>query len=105
MPPFTKRERMALFGLALFGFAVPNGVFLYHLFAETGALDDALRNPVALVFVGEAFFLLGLFCWLLRRVRGTSPGWLGFLLMSIAGSMAFSVPALLWLRSRPRKER
>ena len=55
-----------------------------------------------MVFMGEAFLLLLLFAWLIK-IRGlTRPGWLTFtpLVLSLLGSMAFSVPAFLLLHAR-----
>ena len=100
MKPFTQTQERLLAGLALFGFIVPNGVFLYYAFMAPDVLKAALTNPVALVFIVEAFILLPIFAWLIHRQGYRSPGWFAFVVMSIIGSMAFSVPAFLYLVSR-----
>jgi len=100
MKPFTGTQEKSLLGLSSFGLLVPNGVFLYHAFSSRAELESALTNPVALVFIGEAFLLMFLLAWLIHRLGFRSPGWLAFLVMSLLGSMAFSVPAFLLLASR-----
>jgi len=100
MLPFTRVQERVLLGLALFGLVVPNGVFVYFSLVQPAALRAALANPIALVFIGEAFFLMFLVAWLIHRLGFRSPGWLAFILMSLAGSMVFSIPAFLYLASR-----
>lgn len=103
----TALEARVLAGLAALGLLVPNGIFLYYLFAEPAAVRAALANPVALVFVAEAFFLMFFFAWLLGRAGVRRPTGRWFVLLSLVGSMAFSVPATIWLlgKSRERPER
>ena len=100
MKPFSRGQEKALLALAIFGIIVPNGVFLYFSLIDATALHEALNNPIALVFMTEAFLLMLLFAWLIRRLGFRSPGWLVFLIMSLVGSMVFSVPAFLYLASR-----
>ena len=105
LPVFSKNEAAVLAGLAVFGFLVPNGAFLYWFVRDPGLLRAALANPIALMFILEALFLTGLFAWLLHRAGVRRPSGLVFLVVSVAGSLAFSVPATLWLlrknQSRP----
>ena len=100
MKPFTATQEKLLLALAVFGLIVPNGFFLYYLLVAPASLHAALSNPVALVFITEAFLLMFLFAWLIRHLGFCSPGWLAFLIMSLFGSMVFSVPAFLYLASR-----
>ncbi|GEP42797.1 hypothetical protein [Brevifollis gellanilyticus] len=100
MKPFTETQEKLLLGLALFGFIVPNGIFIYYALAAPAVMMAALANEVSLVFILEAFFLMFLFAWLLHRRGIRSPGWLAFIIMSLIGSLAFSVPACLYLVSR-----
>ncbi|MBP6507230.1 MAG: hypothetical protein KA257_06665 [Opitutaceae bacterium] len=93
----TPRESSGLVALAIFGLLVPNGIFLYYFFTAPEVVRQTLSNPVALVFIAEAFFLMFLLAWLLRRAGSTKPtGWV-FVVLSLVGSMAFSVPVALWL--------
>ncbi len=100
MKPFSIGQERLLLALAAAGFIVPNGVFLFYLMAEPAIFKAALRNPVALVFIAEAFFLMFLFAGVIRRQGFRAPGWFAFIALSLAGSMAFSVPAFLYLASR-----
>ena len=100
MKPFTSAQKNLLFTLALLGLIVPNGIFLYYSLFAPATLFAALSNPIALVFIGEALFLMLFFAWLLRWWGARSPGWLAFITMSLLGSMAFSVPALFYFASR-----
>lgn len=84
----------------MFGLVVPNGLFLYYFLFAPAVLSAAFANPVALVFMFEAFLLMILFAWFIHHRGYHSPGWLAFLVMSLAGSMVFSVPAFLYLSSR-----
>ncbi len=97
---FSNRARSLLAVLAIFGALVPNGVFLWVAFTNPDALWATMADPVALVFIGEAFLLMFFFAWLIHR-GGWRPGPVAFVVMSLLGSLAFSVPAWLWLASRP----
>ena len=100
MRPFTTAQEKLLFALAIFGLLVPNGFFLYYSLVAPAALHAALSNPVALVFITEAFLLMSLLAWVIRHSGFRSPGWLAFIVMSLLGSMVFSVPAFLYFASR-----
>ena len=64
----TRTESRSLLGLAIAGFFIPNGLFLFHFFSEPDLAKTALTNPVAAVFIAEAFFLLFLLAWLWRKL-------------------------------------
>jgi fatty-acid desaturase len=100
MKPFTPTNEKFLIVLAIFGLLVPNGVFLYYFLFAPSVLHAAFANPVALVFMLEALLLMIFFAWLIHHRGFRSPGWLAFIIMSLVGSMAFSVPAFLYLSSR-----
>lgn len=96
----TSSEAAGLAALAAFGFLVPNGIFVGCFLSDPGLLRAAVANPLALVFILEAFFLMFLFAWLIRRLGLRRPTGLGFIALSLVGSLAFSVPAVLWLALR-----
>ena len=98
--PFTRNEASLLAVLAVFGFCVPNGIFLYFLVKDPGLLRAALGNPLALTFIVEAFFLMFLLAWLIARAGLRKPSATAFIVLSIIGSLAFSVPASLWLAAK-----
>ena len=94
-PALSPSESACLLGLAIFGFLVPNGCFVYFALTRPDLVEAAIRNPVAMVFMGEALLLMFLFAWLLKRAGTTSPGPWVFIALSLIGSLAFSVPLTL----------
>lgn len=89
--------RLALWIVAAVGFFGLNGVFLYDAVLEPALVTDALQNPVSAVFVIEAFLMMLLLAGLVWVSGLEKPGWVAFIVLSILGSLAFSVPAfLLW---------
>ena len=95
---YQRSERLVLWSLAVIGFVVVNGAFLYGIF-RPGALQEAMANPVALAFMIEAALLMGALAYLLTRWRVNRLSWVWFVLLSLLGSMAFALPiVLLWPR-------
>jgi ABC-type Fe3+-siderophore transport system permease subunit len=97
---YSRRERLALAALATVGFLGINGVFLWSLFRRPEALREALSNPVAAAFVVEAMILVGVLAWLFRKWGVTRLAWGWFVLLSLLGSLAFSIPVALLYRRR-----
>ena len=93
-PSLSATESGFLVGLALFGLLVPNGIFVWALFVHPEWIRDALMNPVALVFIAEAFLLMFLFAWVLAKAGGGAKGVL-FVAGSLIGGLGFSVPLAL----------
>ena len=91
----TKHESGALAVLAALGLLIPNGIFIYYLIAHPEVMRAALQNPISLIFIIEAFFLMGVVAWLLKKAEIKRPSWAIFIFLSLLGSMAFSVPATL----------
>ena len=92
--------RPVLYVLASIGFFGLNGVFLFYALLHPEVMMAALANPVSLVFVLEAFLLMGVLAWLIGVGRFGGPGWRLFVVLSIVGSLAFSIPAFLILHLR-----
>lgn len=105
MLSFSQPQRTLLLVMAIFGLVVPNGAFVYLSITRWDLVVSAMTNPIALVFIVEAFALMFLFAWLIHRQGLKAPGWLAFIIMSLLGSMMFSVPACLWLWSRESLQR
>ena len=97
MPIPTSRERRALAAVAVLGFLFLNGAFLYGLFVQPAAMSAALRNPVALAFMGEAMILVALSAYVLQRNRVTRLGSAAFVALSLVGGLVFSIPVALLL--------
>jgi hypothetical protein len=89
--------------LALLGFSVINLPFLYFFFFEKAIYDVAMTNGVALVFMAEAFLLMFIFAFLIGKVGWKKPGWFIFIVLSIVGSLAFSIPFFLYLHTGKRR--
>lgn len=100
---FSPGELRVLAALALFGLLVPNGVFIYYFFTDPEVTQIAMSNPISLVFMTEAFFLMFLFAWLLRKTASKRPTGFLFIVMSLLGSMVFSIPASLYLTFKNRR--
>ncbi len=96
----TSRERRVLWCICLLGLLGPNGVFVYSMLFRREDLTGALSNPVAAAFIFEAFVVMGLLAWLARRFRAGALTWVVFVLLSLLGGLAFSIPAFLLWRSR-----
>jgi uncharacterized membrane protein YhaH (DUF805 family) len=99
---YTRRERFWLWMLAAFGFSAVNGAFLYGLL-QPGALQEAMGNPLALAFMGEALLLMGTLAYLLAKWKVSSRSWVWFVFLSLVGSMAFALPVVLLWPSRAER--
>ena len=85
---------------SILGFLLINVPFLYYFFMEKAIYDAAISNAVALVFIAEAFLLLAFFAFLIAKLGWNRPGWILFIVFSILGGLAFSVPFMLYLHTR-----
>lgn len=90
---------------AIVGFLLVNCPFLYIALFEKETYAAAMKNGLALVFIGEAFLLMLLFAFLIARMGWRKPGWLFFIVMSLLGSLAFSIPLQLYLITKPGREK
>ncbi len=91
---------MWLLVVAAFGFLVPNGFFIHWLLTGDKSLDAVLGNELALGFMLDCGLTMVLLAWLfavrpIGRVR-----WPWFVVLSLAGGLAFSIPFYLWLNRR-----
>jgi drug/metabolite transporter (DMT)-like permease len=97
-----RRYRPLLWGMAVIGFFGLNGVFLYFYLLHPDVMADALQNPISVVFMLEAFLMTAFVAWLIWLSELRRPGWISFIVLSLIGSLAFSVPAWLLLQLRKR---
>lgn len=94
----AKNKGLLIF--AIIAFLGPNMLYLYAAFTMPEMNGLAMQNPVALAFMIEAMMLLGLF---LTYVYQTKKSWkhvLIYLVLSFAGSLAFSFPLFLYLEKK-----
>jgi hypothetical protein len=91
---------MWLLVVALLGFVVPNGFFLYWLFFEFQGLGPVLQDRLALGFMLDVVLtLIILSVYFARRPIG-SVKWYWFVALSFAGGLGFSLPLYYWLNQR-----
>jgi hypothetical protein len=91
--------RKLLLTMSFLGFVFINIPFLYIFVFEREIYREAMNNPLAVVFISEAFILMFLIAFLIYRTGYRKPGWLGFIVFSILGSLAFSIPFFLFLHT------
>lgn len=96
-------EKRVLLGLAILALIGPNGVFLYYLFFRRNEYAAAARNPVARVFMLDAFLATGLMAYYIGKTSRQKTEWLRFVLLSLVGSLGFSLP-LFFLRQASIQE-
>lgn len=89
-----------LLAASIIGFLLVNIPFLYIAVFEAEIYREAMGNVLALIFIGEAFLLMFLMAYLISRLGYRKPGWLLFIVFSLVGSLAFSLPFFLYLHSR-----
>ncbi len=97
---YTRQERLGLGVLATFGLVGVNGVFFYAALFEPGTVRATLENPLAAAFVAEALVLAGALAYLLARWKVSRVHWIWFVVLSLAGSIAFALPVVLLVSSR-----
>ncbi len=85
---------------ALVGLLGLNGTFLYYTIFQPDVQAAALENPVSVVFIVEAFLMVAFAAWVIWLMGFERPGWFLFVIMSIVGSLAFSVPFFLLMHIR-----
>ena len=97
----TRNQKIILWFASAIGFFGINGLFLYLVVLHPELIKEAQRNLYAMAFMLEAFVLLPVLCFLISTAKLKSPGWKIFLVLSVLGSLAFSVPfsVLLWSRN------
>ena len=102
----NRQHRAVLWFVATIGLLGINGVFLYTVLFRPELVREAFANLYSVVFIIEAFILLPLLCFLIAVAKLKSPNWCGFLILSLLGSLAFSIPfsILLWTRGNDNTE-
>ena len=91
---------MWLLLIALLGFVVPNSFLIYWLVFEFHGLSPVLHDKLAVSFMLDlllALIILG--AYFARRPIGPVK-WYWFILLSLLGGLAFSLPLYYWLNRR-----
>jgi hypothetical protein len=98
---YSSRERTLLWTVAALGGLGLNGVFLYGVLVDPSIVAAAFANPLAMAFVVEALVMTGVLAYLLEKWAVTRLSWGWFVVLSLAGSLAFALPvAILWRQRR-----
>jgi hypothetical protein len=96
----SPKQRLLLTLAAVFGLLGPNGVFLYYALFRRDDLLTAMRDPVTLAFVIEAFLVVALLAWYFAWRPLGRWGWKLFVVLSLVGGLGFGIPAFLLLNAR-----
>ena len=96
---FSPAMRSGLLAFAILAAIVPNGLYLYYTITQPELNSLAMQNPVALAFMIEAMMLLGLFLIYVYRKTGSWAQVALYLVLTFAGSLAFSFPLFLYIQS------
>ena len=102
---FSPGQRAILVVAAAAGGLGLNGVFLYYACWRITELYAALSHPVAAVLMIEAFIVTALGAFLMARYPLGRWGWKSFVLFSLAGGLAFSIPLILLLNENRNPSR
>jgi len=97
---YTPNERLALIVIAAVGLIALNGVFLYGVLFHAELITNALKNPISCAFVVEAFVLMGVLAYLLAKWGVSRVHWGWFVVLSVAGGLAFALPVVLLITER-----
>ena len=91
---------MVLLWIAAVGFFVPNGFFIYWLLYEFNGFAPVLQDKLALGFIIDVFIaLILLSVYFAYRPIGRVR-WPWFVVLSLMGGFAFSLPLYYWLNQR-----
>ena len=90
---------MWLLIVALFGLLVPNGLFIYWLFAEFNGFEPILHDRLALGFILDALVALVVLTVYFAKMPPGRLRWPWFVALSIAGGLGFSIPFYWWINT------
>jgi hypothetical protein len=99
----NRKQKAVLWTAAVIGLFGINGAFLYFIAFRPEIVMNTIGNIFAMVFMVEAIILLALLCYLFAIAKLKSPNWVVFLVLSLLGSLAFSIPFCILLWSREKK--
>ena len=97
---YTTTERLVLMLIAAVGLIALNGVFIYGVLFHAELITNAIKNPIACAFVVEAFVLMGVLAYLLAKWGVSRVHWGWFVVLSVAGGLAFALPVVLLITER-----
>lgn len=99
-----RHVRAALLMGAVFGFALPNGYFLYSYMMNPALMNDLLANPLGRAFLGETSLLLIMFLASVWVIKKSWSRVFYYCFASFLGGLAFALPLFLWFNSEDKKD-
>src|SRR3990172_5581866 len=87
--------------VAILGFVVGNGLFIYWLVYDFQGLAAVMSNHLALAFIIDAFLTLAILTVHFARQPPGRVRWPWFVVFSLAGGLCFGLPFYWWLNARP----
>ena len=93
-------RRTWLLLIALLGFIIPNGLFVYWLFFEFQTVGALLDNRLALAFILDCFMAVAILAVYFARRPIGPVRWPWFVALSLLGGLGFSPPLYYWLNLR-----
>ena len=94
------KQRWILLAVALLGLVVPNNMFLYASLHDRNGCGSMAHNLLASSFMLDAFLAMGVLAYFFAVRPIGAVRWYWFVLLSLLGGMAFSLPLYWWLNSR-----
>ena len=94
------KQRWILLAVALFGLLVPNNLFLYASLHDRGDCGAMMHNLLASSLMLDAFLAMAVLAGFFALRPIGSVRWYWFVLLSLLGGMAFSLPLYWWLNLR-----
>jgi hypothetical protein len=98
--PSTTKASPWLLLIALIGFVVPNGFFIYWLTFEFHGLGSILQDRLALGFILDVLLVLIVLSVYFARHPLGPVKWPWFVVLSFLGGLGFSLPLYYWLNRR-----
>jgi hypothetical protein len=96
---------MILLVVALFGFLVPNGFFLYWLVNEFLGVRPIVADHLAMGFILDAFMAMIILAVYFARHPIGPVRWPVFVILSIVGGLGFSLPFYWWINTHRSRNR
>ena len=91
---------MWLLLMAILGFVVGNGTFLYWLLYEYRGFGAIFHDHLALSFILDALLTLIVLSVHFARQRDNRVRWPWFVVFSLIGGLCFGLPFYWWLNQR-----
>ena len=91
--------RWVLLAAALFGLLVPNNMFVYATLHSANGCGAVSHNLLASSFLVDALVAVAVLAWFFAVRPIGRVQWYWFVVMSLLGGLAFSLPFYWWLNT------